>query len=210
MKKAIILNRVSTSQQSTERQLRDMTDVCEKKGWDVVKVFDEVGSGYKNNEEREILNGMINFCKSNDANMVVVSELSRLGRKTSEVLSLINTLNDNQISLYIHMNKLETLDDDKQPNPLTMFMLSILSSVNQMEKDITLNRMNSGRRNYIKNGGKVGRKKGSVMTDEELLVKHSDVVKLLKKGISIRNTSSITEKSVFTIQKVKKTMDKVG
>lgn len=204
MKRVVLLNRVSTSTQSTERQLRDLTEVCNNKNWDIVRVFDEVGSGYKTNEDRKVLNQMIDYCKSNEIDMVVVSELSRLGRNTSEVLSLINRLNDDEISLYIQMNNIETLDDDKKPNPLTMFMLSILSSVNNMEKSITLNRMNSGRENYIKNGGKVGRKVGSTISKEDKLKQHQDVIEYLNKGYKYDDIVKLTDKSLSTIQRVKK------
>ncbi len=204
MKRVVLLKRVSTSTQSTERQLRDLTEVCNNKNWDIVRVFDEVGSGYKTNEDRKVLNEMIDYCKTDKVDMVVVSELSRLGRNTSEVLSLINRLNDNEISLYIQMNNIETLDDDKKPNPLTMFMLSILSSVNQMEKNITLNRMNSGRENYIKNGGRVGRKVGSTISKEDKLKQHQDVVEYLNKGYKYDDIVKLTDKSLSTIQRVKK------
>jgi len=59
------------------------------------------------------------------------------------------------------------------------------------------------RRKYRAEGGKVGRKSGSAETTEEFLTKHSDVVKLLKKGMSIRNVAKITQKSTKTVQKVK-------
>ena len=50
----------------------------------------------------------------------------------------------------------------------------------------------------------VGRKKGSIDSDETIIARHSDVAKLLKRGISIRNISAITNKSSNTILKVKK------
>ena len=204
MKRVVLLNRVSTTSQSTERQLRDLTELCNNKHWNIIRVFDEIGSGYKSNEERQILNEMIDYCLSDKIDMVVVSELSRLGRNTSEVLSLINRLNDNRISLYIQMNNIETLDEDKKPNPLTMFMLSILSSVNQMEKNITLNRMNSGRENFKKNGGKLGRKKGSIIPIEEKLNQHQDILDYLKKGYIYEDIVKLTGKSLSTIQRINK------
>jgi hypothetical protein len=62
-----------------------------------------------------------------------------------------------------------------------MFMVQILFSVANMEAQLTKSRMVSGYRNHIKNGGKVGRKSGSIETEEEIIQKHSDVLKLLKK-----------------------------
>jgi DNA invertase Pin-like site-specific DNA recombinase len=86
-----------------------------------------------------------------------------------------------------------------------MFMVQILFSVANMEAQLTKIRMVSGYRNHIKNGGKVGRKSGSIETEEETIQKHSDIVKLLKKKLTIRQISGLTNKSTNTILKVKST-----
>ena len=74
-----------------------------------------------------------------------------------------------------------------------------------MESQLTRSRMQSGYRAFIaKNGtNAVGRKKGSIETEEETIHKHSDVLKLLKKKLSIRQISGLTNKSTNTILKVK-------
>lgn len=75
-----------------------------------------------------------------------------------------------------------------------------------MEAQLTKSRMASGYRNHIKNGGKVGRKSGSIELDDEFIKKHTEVIKYLKKGYSYRQISVLTNnKSVNTIMKVKKT-----
>jgi hypothetical protein len=57
----------------------------------------------------------------------------------------------------------------------------------------------------------VGRKKGQVVSDEDFLANHKDVLKLLKRNLSIRQISSLTDKkSLTTIMKVKKTALKLG
>jgi 5-methylcytosine-specific restriction endonuclease McrA len=61
-----------------------------------------------------------------------------------------------------------------------------------------------GRDKYIENGGKLGRKEGSIKDDEKLISEHSDVVKYLRQGQSIRNTMKLTGKSSGTVQKIKK------
>ncbi len=88
-------------------------------------------------------------------------------------------------------------------------MVQILFSVANMEAQLTKSRMVSGYQNHIKNGGKVGRKSGSIETEEETLQKHSDVLKLLKKKLSIRQISGLTNKSTNTILKVKSTATKL-
>ena len=85
-------------------------------------------------------------------------------------------------------------------------MVQILFAVAAMESKMTLARLESGYRNHIKKYGSksVGRKKGNTDSDDTILERHSDVVKLIKRNISIRNIAAITNKSTNTILKVKK------
>jgi uncharacterized protein YerC len=55
----------------------------------------------------------------------------------------------------------------------------------------------------------VGRKSGSTETEQETIQKHSDILKLLKKKLSIRQISGLTKKSTNTILKVKSTANKL-
>jgi len=72
------------------------------------------------------------------------------------------------------------------------------------ERDLTHSQFQSGYRNYINNGGKVGSRIGEVESREEFLKKHKEVVKLLKRGLSLRQISNLTDgTSTTTIMKVK-------
>lgn len=214
----VIFSRVSSTgdRQSTDRQTNELKEYAVRMGYNVVAVYEEKISGFKKNEERPVLsqllydidngiNGNIFFEK------ILTSEWSRITRTVAQGLSLIEHLLDRKISLYIQNYNLETLNPDKSVNPMTMFMIQILASVATMEAETTKVRFQSGYRNYIANGGKVGRKKGQVFSDEELISRHKDVVKLLKRKLSIRQISGLTNStSLTTIMKVKKTLMKQG
>lgn len=208
MKNIFIYNRVSTQKQSNSliSQREELMMLSKSNNWNVVKIYDDVVSGYSKNDDRHILNEMIEEGKGLGIDMILIHELSRIGRSVDEVISTINKLNDLGISLYVKTNGIETLIDGKV-NPMTTFMISILSSVNQMEKSITQTRLQRGRDSYIRNGGKVGRPTNTGLSKDDLLSKHKDVVKLLKGGMSIRKTSKLTDKSVSTIQRVKMVMN---
>ena len=147
---------------------------------------------------------MIDFIKKNEVDKVLCWELSRLGRNTIEVLKTIQLFNENKISLFIKNHNIETLTDDKEINPLSQFMVQILSSVSQMERTQIRQRVKSGYDNFRTNGGKVGRKEGFRKSEEDLLTEHKDVVKLLKQGLSVRKVMKLTDKSSGTIQKISK------
>ena len=188
-------------------QINELTDYSKNRNWDVVKVFEEKISGITKNEERPILMDMITFIQKNNIDKVLCWELSRLGRNIVEVLQTIEILNTNQISLFIKNYNLETLDENKEVLPLSQFMIQVLSSVNMMERVQIRMRIKSGYDNYRKSGGTVGRKKGFKKSNDDLLKQHSDVIKYLKQGQSVRNTMKLTDKSSGTIQKVKRLLD---
>ena len=202
--KVVIYSRVSTNTQDFKRQTEELMEFSKKNNYEVVDVFEEKISGGKTNEERPQLMEMINFVKTNKIDKVLCWELSRIGRNTIEVLKTIQLLNENCISLYIKNHNIETLNDKCEINPMSQFLIQILTSVSEMEKTQIRQRIKSGYESFRKNGGIVGRKIGFKKDNETLLTEHKDVVKLLKQGYSIRKTMKLTDKSSGTIQKIKK------
>ena len=211
MTKAAIYSRVSSegNRQDTERQTNELKEYANKMGYELVGVYEEKVSGFKKNEDRPIFSKMLEEIEKGNIEKLLTWELSRIGRGVIQSLQNIQLLTDKKVSIYIKNFNLETLNDDKTPNSLSMFMVQILFSVANMEAQLTKSRMVSGYQNHIKNGGKVGRKTGSIETEEETIQKHLDVVKLLKKKLSIRQISVLTNKSTNTILKVKSTAFKL-
>lgn len=201
--KVVIYSRVSTITQDYKRQTVELKEYSQKMGFDVVRTFEEKISGGKNNEDRPKLMEMINYIKENKIDKVLCWELSRIGRNTIEVLKTIKLLNDNCISLFIKNYNIETLNDKCEINPLSQFMIQILTSVSEMEKTTIRLRVKSGYENFRKNGGRVGRKDGYRKDKELLLTEHKDVVKLLKQDYSVRKVMKLTDKSSGTVMKIK-------
>lgn len=134
---------------------------------------------------------------------IIVSEVSRVSRKVVDFLQFVEVTNEIGVNIVIDNHGLSTLNSDKSVNLMTQTMLTIGASFASMELKQTMERMNSGRKKYVKDGGKLGRNEGKE-TPQQFLNKHKDVVKHLKAGQSIRNTMVLTSKSSGTIQKVKK------
>lgn len=207
--KVVIYSRVSTITQDYKRQTEELKEYSQKMGFEVVKTFEEKVSGGKNNEDRPKLMEMIDFIKDNKIDKVLCWELSRIGRNTIEVLKTIKLFNDNCISLFIKNYNIETLNDKCEINPLSQFMIQILTSVSEMEKTTIRQRVSSGYEQFRKNGGKVGRKEGFKKDRDLLLTEHKDVVKLLKQDYSVRKIMKLTDKSSGTIMKIKKLMNEI-
>ena len=89
--KCVIYCRVSSTgeRQSNERQVRDLKAYAEANHMDVAKIFEEKISGGVKNSERTVLNQCFAYCLDNNIDILLISELSRLGRKVDEVLANI-------------------------------------------------------------------------------------------------------------------------
>lgn len=197
--------RVSTANQSTDRQIAELTDYAIKNGHQLVKVFAEQISGAVKNENRPQLSAMIQYVVSaSDIDKVVVWELSRLGRNTLEVLKTIEILNESKINLHILTANMETLDSRGEVNPITRLILTIMAELGAMERKQIRDRMNSGYLHHLAQGGQVGRKVGYRKSDDAMKADYNEVIKCLRKGISIEKTAKICDVSKSTVQRVKK------
>ena len=203
MMKTVIFARVSTNVQEYDRQINELTVLAKLNGWSVEAVFAEKISGAKSNKERTELLNMVSYVEGNHINKVLVTELSRLGRDTLQVLEVIQMLNEKGISLYIQNYNIETLKKDGKVNAMSQFLITILAEVARMERKTIRERVESGYKNYRANGGKVGRKIGYKKTEETIREQYTEEIKLLKKGYSLRNISKITGTSINTIRKCK-------
>ena len=205
--KAIIYARVSSKddkRQNTERQVADLTDYAIRNGLEVVEVYEEHISGAKRNEERAVLTECINYAVTNRVEMVLFSELSRCGRAVWEVLDTIRTLKDNDINAYFQKEGLSLFSADGKENPYLAVMVSVLGVCAQMERENIAYRLNSGLKRYRENGGKMGRKVGSIKTKEQKQEEYAKVIRSLKAGKSIRDTAKICGVSISTTQRIKK------
>jgi DNA invertase Pin-like site-specific DNA recombinase len=204
--KTVIYARVSSSNgtQDYQRQINDLSTYAIGDNMSVEAVFAEKISGAKKNQDRQELLKMIDYVNSNNIDKVLVTELSRLGRDTLQVLQTIEILNQNKISLFIQNYNIETLTSEKEINPMSQFLITILAEVARMERKTIRERVASGYENYRNAGGKVGRKVGYSKSDEAMKEQYMEEMKLLKKGYSLRNVYKITGTSINTLQKIKK------
>lgn len=207
MKTAVIYSRVSSSgyqsnRQDTSRQVDDLKKYANYANLDVVKVFEEHISGASAN--KPVLFETIDYCKREHVDMVLVSELSRLGRNAFEVLATIKEMVDNKINLYMQKEQLTLLDDNGESTIFAPVMIATLSTCAQLERENIKFRLQSGRQKYINQGGRLGRKVGSTKTREQKSEEYKDVISYLRKGYSIRITAKLSGKSVSTVQRVRK------
>ena len=208
MDQVVLLCRVSTASQDYERQVAELTEFCQRADWQVVRVFANKVSGKLPVEQRPEILEMLDYVRVNQINKVVVLEISRLGRNTLEALKVIQMLNEAGVSLYIKNYNLETLDQNGKVNPIASLICTILLEISQMERLTIIERMASGRDQYIKKCRETGKKLGRPSTyrksEDAYRRQYAKELAMLRKGnLSLKQISLLTGTSINTLRKLK-------
>ena len=210
MKKAIIFTRCSSSgslegRQDTTRQVEDLQHYAATNDIQVIKTWEEHISGGKSNKDRPLLQEALAFSLDNHIDIILISELSRLGRRCDEILETIKFLKDHHINCYFLKEQLAIFSPDGKENPYLTIMCAVLGTAAELERETIYYRLKSGRDKYVRDGGRLGKPKGSGMkTKDQMAIEYKAVIKHLKGGQSVRNTAKITGVSPSTVQRVKK------
>ena len=210
MKTAIIFSRCSSSgaleaRQDTTRQVEDLQRYATTNHIKIVKTYEGHISGNKSNHDRPILQEALTFCLDNSIDIILVSELSRLGRRCDEILETIKYLKDNHINCYFQKEQLSIFDTEGKENPYLTIMTAVLGTAAELERQSIYYRLKSGRDKYIRDGGKIGKPRGSGVKDKaQLAAEYKSIIRCLRSGESVRHTASITGYSQSTVQRVKK------
>ena len=101
--------RVSTSEQTTKNQRRELEAVAERHGWLVVSAFEDAGiSGAKGREQRPGLDALMKAVARREIDMVAAWSVDRLGRSLTGLLELLTELHAKKVDLYRHQQGLDT------------------------------------------------------------------------------------------------------
>ena len=203
---AVIYARVSSlnDRQDTSRQIRDLEILAKEKSLTVVNIYEEHISGAKKTQERPILTECLQYCISNHVSVLLISELSRLGRNVDDVLSNVKLCKENHLNVYFQKEQLSIFNSDGKEHPFLTIFIAVLGTCAEMERENIKYRLNSGKAQFIAKGGKVGRKNGYMKPDEKFQEEYAAVIKQLRKGYPIRMIAASCGVGISTVQRVKK------
>ena len=119
-KRVAIYLRVSTTEQTTANQRRELQAVAKRHGWSVVHVFEDAGvSGAKGRNERPALDAMLKTIARREVEMVAAWSVDRLGRSLTDLLDLLRELHAKGVDLFLHQQGLDT----STPSGRAMFQM---------------------------------------------------------------------------------------
>ena len=96
------------------------------------------------------------------------------------------------------------LDETGKPSTFAPVMLAPLATCAELERENIAHRLSSGYKLHRENGGRVGRKPGSVKYVDKIKEEYKYVIKELERGESIRRTAKLHDVSISTVQRIKK------
>lgn len=198
MKKATYV-RVSTFEQNISRQLKD------KQG----KVYWDKVSGMVAFEDRESAGRLLADARAGKIDQVQVHSIDRLGRDAINVLQTIKTFTELGVNVISEKEGLSTLLDNGQQNPVAKLLVSVLSTLAEIDYNNRREAQREGIERAKIEGKYKGRANGSRLTVAQLIEKHSDIVNELSRGESIRRAARLTGKSKSTVQRVKKALQQI-
>lgn len=191
-KKVAIYCRVSTHDQSCERQQRDLVAFAERAEFEVVGIFKETASGAK--DSRVIRKEVIELARQRYISSILVTELSRWGRSTPD---LVSTLNDLQ-SWGVNIISLNGVQFDVSTAQGKMFA-QVLAAFAEFERDLIKERVKSGLASRKARGQRVGRAKGDYYKSDKMVPK---VFQLLTEKVSQRDIAKHLNIGFSTVKRI--------
>ncbi len=204
---AIIYSRVSSESQDNERQIINLKQVADQKGWHVRRTFQEKISGTIKSGSRNEFKSLLEYIERSPIQVIMTSEISRIGRRVVDVLNFVEQLHEKGIALYIQQFNMLTMENGRE-NPIAKMLLQMLSIGAEMENNQRKIRQFEGIKLAQMKNIYAGRQKGAKTTPAKLVSKYKNVADLLDKSeLSVRRIAGITGHSINTVRKVKQLKD---
>jgi len=184
--------RVSTSEQTTNNQRRELEGVAERHGWHVVSIFEDAGiSGAKGREQRPGLDALMKAVARREIDMVAAWSVDRLGRSLTGLLEFLTELHAKKVDLYLHQQGLDT----STPSGRAMFqMMGVFA---EFERAMIRERVLAGLARARQEGTQLGRK--FTEDTEQGKRKLKAVLAMRAKGVSIRKIAREVGLGVGTV-----------
>jgi DNA invertase Pin-like site-specific DNA recombinase len=179
MKRVAIYLRVSTSKQDTDNQRRELEAVAERSGWQVARIYEDAGiSGAKGRDKRPGQDAKMKSVNAREFDMVAAWSVDRLGRSLTDLLGILQGLQDKGIDLFLHQQGLDTSTTAGKA------MFQMLGVFAEFERGIIRERVNAGLARAKAKGTKLGRRRVKPSVEariRELRVEGEGILKIARR-----------------------------
>ena len=198
MKRAAIYVRVSTDKQTIENQLRELRQIAERRGWEVVHEYHDAGiGGAKGREARPGLDEMLKDAQRRRFDVVMAWAIDRLGRSLIDLLGTIQALEAYGIDLYLDQQSVDTT------TPAGRLMFQITGAFAEFERSMIRQRVRAGLKRAIESGKQLGRPKIDAAIERRIKAQ----LRAKKGMLAIARELKV---GTGTVQRIKREMEEKG
>ncbi len=183
--------RVSTGEQTTENQRRELEQVAKRSGWQVVEVYEDAGvSGANGREKRPAFDKLLKDATARQFDLVAAWSVDRLGRSLQHLVAFLGELHALKIDLYLNQQGIDTT------TPAGEAMFQMMGVFAQFERAMIQERVKSGLSRARASGKRLGRPPVAAR-------KRAEVLKLRQAGMSVRNIARTAGLAPGTVQRIR-------
>ena len=191
MKRAALYLRVSTIDQTTANQERELRQVAERAGWEVVKVYKDHGiSGSKGRDKRPAFDALHKAAARREIDIVMAWSVDRLGRSLQDLVVFLSEIHAAGVDLFLHQQGLDTT------TPAGKALFQMMGVFAEFERSMIQERVRAGLRRAKDDGKKLGRPRIARQLEERILA-------ALKAGETIRGVADKFDVNPSTVQRIK-------
>jgi DNA invertase Pin-like site-specific DNA recombinase len=194
-KRAAIYVRVSTDKQTVENQVRELRQIAERRGWEIVEEYHDAGiSGAKGRDARPGLDKMLKDAQRRRFDVIMAWAIDRLGRSLVDLLGTIQTLEACGVDLYLDQQAIDTT------TPAGRLMFQVTGAFAEFERSMIRQRVRAGLARAVEKGKRLGRPKIDLATEKRIQAR-------LRAGMGIIKAARECGVGVGTVQRVKAEME---
>jgi DNA invertase Pin-like site-specific DNA recombinase len=162
-KRVALYLRVSTTEQTTENQRRELLAVADQRGWRIDQVFEDAGvSGATGREQRPELDRMLKAATRREFDLVMVWSVDRLGRSLQDLVGCLGELHAVGCGLYLHQQGVDTT------TPSGKAMFQMMGVFAEFERAMTVERINAGLARARAQGKRLGRPRLDFKVEQQI------------------------------------------
>src|SRR5215472_15279473 len=193
-KRAAIYVRVSTDKQTVENQVRELRQIAERRGWEVVEQYSDAGiSGSKGRDGRPGLDLMLNDAKRRNFDVVMAWAIDRLGRSLVDLLHTIQELEAAGVDLYLDQQSIDTT------TPMGKLMFQVTGAFAEFERSMIRQRVYAGLKRAVEAGRQLGRPRIDPAMEKRIQAQ-------LRRGKGMRKVARECGVGTGTVQRVQQEM----
>ena len=202
MKRAVLYLRVSTLDQTTANQERELREVAKRAGWQIVHVYKDHGvSGAKGRDKRPAFDALHKAAVRREFDVVMAWSVDRLGRSLQDLVGFLSEIHAAGVDLFLHQQGLDTTT----PGGKAMFqMLGVFA---EFERSIIQERVRAGLRRAVSEGKQLGRPRIAAEVERRIIA----ALKARKEtGDSVRKIAARFGVDPSTVQRISRPLDGAG